>query len=200
VRPDVHDQHDLSQESAMSTPSTEDPDTEGTAVALDDLLARLGAPAERHPVLRTGERAPISWPVRLAVRIRDGNTCRLCGAWVRHADAELDHIVPWSAGGPDCTSNLRVLCRDCNQTRSNFRDALATARQPATWWCASCVGGTDCRTSLGYSEIPVLRTWLREALRSGVGLDAYDAIRELPEPVLAFCCRCDSSGYTRWVL
>ncbi len=32
-------------------------------------------------------------------------------------DLSLDHIYPWSLGGPDTVENLRVLCRSCNSRK-----------------------------------------------------------------------------------
>ena len=49
----------------------------------------------------------------------------------------LDHIVPWSAGGPDTSENLRLLCEPHNLDRSNFVDH-AGPKQGATWWCHRC--------------------------------------------------------------
>jgi hypothetical protein len=68
--------------------------------------------------LRGGQvnRAPISTGVRDFVFDRDGHACRLCGAT---ADLTLDHIYPWSLGGPDTPDNLRVLCRPCNSSKGD---------------------------------------------------------------------------------
>lgn len=92
---------------------------------------------ERFPVVRTGEREPIPYHVRAAVWLRDRGICQKCGArdpkpW------ELDHIVPWSAGGSNESTNLRVLCEPCNQARSNYDDGTTFARAAVTWWCHRC--------------------------------------------------------------
>jgi hypothetical protein len=52
--------------------------------------------------------------IRRAVMARDGRACVLCGATKHLA---LDHIYPWSLGGPDTVENLRVLCRSCNSRK-----------------------------------------------------------------------------------
>jgi hypothetical protein len=100
------------------------------------LIKRMTTPPERWSIVRSGEREPIVWPLRLAVGRRDEFTCRSC-----HADVvdgfELDHIIPWSAGGSDRSDNLRTLCGPCNQRRSNFRDT-ARAATAVTWWCIHC--------------------------------------------------------------
>lgn len=71
---------------------------------------------------------------------RDGQTCQWCHLRAAPDALEVDHIIPYSAGGLDNTTNLRTLCISCNQNRSNF----------ATWeWCrprpvvATCQGATD---------------------------------------------------------
>lgn len=87
---------------------------------LQPALNMITPPAERAEVIRTRydeERQPISPFTRAIVMRRDKYRCVWCGE--RHA-LELDHIVPWSAGGSDDAENLRVLCHVCNTRRSNF--------------------------------------------------------------------------------
>lgn len=64
---------------------------------------RLRVPKQQRP--------KIPQEVRDAVFARDGHVCQECGAT---EDLALDHIYPWSRGGPDTEDNLRVLCRSCN--------------------------------------------------------------------------------------
>jgi hypothetical protein len=59
-------------------------------------------------------RTHISPEVREFVMARDGYRCVLCGT---KENLTLDHIYPWSKGGPDTEDNLRVLCRSCNSTK-----------------------------------------------------------------------------------
>lgn len=61
-------------------------------------------------------RAPIPDVVKARVYARDNFTCVKCGAT---ADLTLDHIHPWSVGGPDTEDNLRVLCRSCNSRKGD---------------------------------------------------------------------------------
>jgi 5-methylcytosine-specific restriction endonuclease McrA len=58
---------------------------------------RYASPAQRAYVLR-----------------RDRYRCRHCGS---RRDLVIDHIVPWSWGGPTVVSNLQVLCRRCNNSK-----------------------------------------------------------------------------------
>lgn len=59
-------------------------------------------------------RAAIPAAIRRAVMARDHGRCVDCGAT---DDLALDHIYPWSLGGPDTVENLRVLCRPCNSSK-----------------------------------------------------------------------------------
>jgi len=68
-------------------------------------------------ISRSGPFRPqIARDVRAAVFARDGSACLFCDAT---DDLTLDHIIPWSHGGPDTVDNLRVLCRRCNSSRGN---------------------------------------------------------------------------------
>jgi hypothetical protein len=59
-------------------------------------------------------RAHIPDALRSAVYERDGYACLHCGAMER---LSLDHIHPWSLGGPDTLENLQTLCRPCNSRK-----------------------------------------------------------------------------------
>jgi len=63
---------------------------------------------------RRTSRPPIPAHIRRAVYTRDNRTCVRCGAT---DDIALDHIHPWSKGGPDTIDNLQVLCRSCNSRK-----------------------------------------------------------------------------------
>lgn len=55
---------------------------------------------------------------------RDGPTCGICGDEVdltlQYPDPgspSVDHVIPWSQGGPDHMDNLRLTCLSCNLDR-----------------------------------------------------------------------------------
>lgn len=82
----------------------------------------------------TEDRQPISRGLRIVVYKRDNFCCVWCGS-PRHL--ELDHVVPWSAGGSDTFDNLRTLCHDCNSYRSNQGFSLDLQ-------CRQIQGGFEC--------------------------------------------------------
>lgn len=72
-------------------------------------------------------RAYIPDAVRHAVYARDGWRCVSCGA---SKPLSLDHIHPWSLGGPDTEENLQTLCRPCNSRKGARLDAVGQPRRP----------------------------------------------------------------------
>lgn len=131
----------------------------------------------RWPVIRRGQRAPIPVPLRLSVYLRDAERC-LVGAMGGHSDAlELDHMIPWSAGGPDDSDNLRTVCSTHNANRSNYVDlAHSTALRPTTWWCFDCWG----------PDAEPRRIWRDGTDPNRVARIADDEIN----PELVFCAHC----------
>ncbi|MFF4417038.1 HNH endonuclease [Streptosporangium sp. NPDC001559] len=61
-----------------------------------------------------GRRSYIPRWLRRLIHTRDGWRCLKCGS---PEDLTLDHIQPWSLGGPDTEDNLRTLCRSCNSSK-----------------------------------------------------------------------------------
>lgn len=101
---------------------------------------------ERAPRIRTGPRDPISPLVRQLVYRRDQYRCQSCGAVPNARDPHrrsgalhLDHIIPWSAGGPDRSDNLRTLCGPCNEKRSNFVTGKEKPSTPIVRICLPCL-------------------------------------------------------------
>lgn len=80
-----------------------------------EVPSACGCPPTRlWRIRRDDERPHIPAEIRRAVFERDGNACLECSAT---DDLTLDHIHPWSLGGPDTVENLRVLCRSCNSSK-----------------------------------------------------------------------------------
>lgn len=68
---------------------------------------------------RCGRRTPrnIGWRLRATVLMRDGCTCRMCGASPARdpgVTLHVDHIEPWAKGGDTVLANLQTLCSRCN--------------------------------------------------------------------------------------
>jgi hypothetical protein len=62
-------------------------------------------------------RQSVSPRIRRLVIERDGHVCQLCGGAVEPDDIHLDHIQPYSLGGPTTVENLRVTHSRCNIKR-----------------------------------------------------------------------------------
>lgn len=99
---------------------------------LTDVVEMVGHAYDRTPVIRTSRPGQLDPEVRKAVLMRDRYTCCWCrvslDTLLDRRGFEVDHIVPWSAGGTNATDNLRTLCAECNQQRSNYRSDLDAAR------------------------------------------------------------------------
>lgn len=123
-------------------------------LTLDDLVYYRDAAinGERWPLIRFGERERIPSFVRRLVFERDGGCCLSCGIPLTIRTAQLDHIVPWPAGGPGTSDNLRILCEPCNADRSNFRTGLddhAAWRPPVALFCIACIHLDDQGAEIG---------------------------------------------------
>jgi hypothetical protein len=108
--------------------------------------------AGRWPSIENGARASLSYSLRRAVFQRDGGHCLSCGTPITLAEARLDHIVPWSAGGNDRSDNLRILCDPCNSRRGNRRgylDFWGARRSPVALCCADCAHRDHAGQALG---------------------------------------------------
>jgi HNH endonuclease len=147
-----------------------------TAAAEDiEWYADAAINGERWPLIRLGGRKKIPRIVRRLIFERDGGCCPGCGIHLTIGTAQLDHIVPWSAGGPDTSDNLRLLCEPCNADRSNFRTGLddhANRRPPVALCCVAC------------------------AHLDGQGDEAGDPFEVTPELVAAYCGWCGAVSPT----
>ena len=64
----------------------------------------------------------INWRLRAMVLMKDGATCKLCGATPQDgAKLHVDHITPWAEGGETIFENLQILCEKCNIGKSNVQ-------------------------------------------------------------------------------
>ena len=60
-----------------------------------------------------------SWKLARLERLSIDNwQCQDCGRVVTGRDANVDHVVPKSAGGSDLMANLRTLCRSCHSRKT----------------------------------------------------------------------------------
>lgn len=116
-----HNAHENSGDSAEFV-------TIGTA--LRAVTAQLENAGERMPVIRTNRPGTVDPRIRKAVYMRDNYACCWCGHHVSVVldPLEIDHVIPWSAGGTNATDNLRTLCAMDNTQRSNRRTDLESAR------------------------------------------------------------------------
>lgn len=67
-----------------------------------------------------GQRALMTSSLREKIKLRDNNTCQLCGlstAQEPNLLLEIDHIIPVSKGGLTIESNLQTLCWRCNRRK-----------------------------------------------------------------------------------
>lgn len=52
------------------------------------------------------------------VYTKQGGVCPICGGSFKISEMEGDHITPWHSGGKTDISNLQMLCKNCNRTKS----------------------------------------------------------------------------------
>lgn len=72
------------------------------------------------------------WPtwLRNALFYRDKGHCSLClkdlsGVFAAGAEVAIDHIVPLNLGGTNDPTNLQILCRECNSSKSGGPSAVS---------------------------------------------------------------------------
>ncbi len=100
-------------EDATSQPLSQ---TDSSEPAPTDQSNILSAQKKRQPTLRQ----------RFRVLERDRFTYQSCGASPTknpNVTLEVDHIVPWSRGGPTEDDNLEVKCKQCNLGKGNAFEA-----------------------------------------------------------------------------
>lgn len=60
--------------------------------------------------------------MKKAILLRDNFRCRYCGADLRNQKRWIDHVIPWSRGGPTQPSNLVAVCGPCNGAKGARMD------------------------------------------------------------------------------
>jgi len=77
-----------------------------------------------HTLAKTHKTArDINWRLRYLILRRDRFKCRACGrspATEPNVRLQVDHIIPWSAGGETVMANLQTLCEKCNGGKSDL--------------------------------------------------------------------------------
>lgn len=71
--------------------------------------------------------------LRLYVLRRDNWTCRYCGGPAN----SVDHVIPFSKGGPNITWNLVAACMPCNTRKGATRAAWQDSWLQRLEWYAS---------------------------------------------------------------
>jgi hypothetical protein len=124
--------------SGRSAPDTKTPfAAESSTTPSGQICCELSAARDRRqfvtqsvltPLLDGQPRDPwrgFKLSARRAVMTRAGGQCEapMLLAWGRCHDSttEVDHVYPWSRGGPTVVSNGQALCRAHNRRKSNLR-------------------------------------------------------------------------------
>ena len=113
---------------------------------LECVIDRLDA--ELHILIVGAQEQPTKLGAVLARKSRKsllidryGQRCQGCGQPKSENDLEVDHIKPKSAGGPDAIQNRTLLCRPCNQLKSDEltldelrQRCLEDGLMDSDWW------------------------------------------------------------------
>ena len=86
----------------------------------DEVTKKAGS----YLYLITGEEKHLSTRVfsknqALSTYTKQQGTCPCCNNHFKLEEMQADHIVPWSKGGKTTPDNCQMLCRKCNQEKSN---------------------------------------------------------------------------------
>lgn len=155
----------------------------GVYAFLEEMVTNGQAPGGRWPVIRRGERDQIPLLTRRLVYRRDGHRCKWCETTV---SLQLDHVIPWSAGGPDRSDNLRTLCEWCNSDRSNHLEVGAPRLVGVTAVCDDCLERHDEAMWRLHDRSGL---WFGCHHCRGVGFEPGD------ERVPAYCGTCDTTSW-----
>lgn len=125
--------------------------------ALRAVVDQLGRAFDRMDVIRNNRPGTVDPRIRKAVYMRDSYTCQWCNTHVARCldPLEIDHVIPWSAGGSNATDNLRALCAMCNAHRSNrYTDVGAARPLLIVGHCVRCKGRRYVRWNESPTGIP----------------------------------------------
>lgn len=81
--------------------------------------------AQRRDRASQSNRRNVSKKLKARIAERDHHTCQECGS--TEGPFEVDHIRPYSKGGWNDPTNLRLLCSDCNQRKGAAWDRESKA-------------------------------------------------------------------------
>ncbi len=79
------------------------------------------------------KRTGLTLKKRFEVFKRDGFTCRYCGRSRPEIVLEIDHVIPFAAGGCNYMDNLVACCRDCNRGKASLELETAKVFAPLKW-------------------------------------------------------------------
>lgn len=177
--------------------STAEPLSLGQIIGMmgETAAGRWADRAPRIPERAGVRREPLPPGVRRAVLIRDGFTCQWCEVTARGDGLilEIDHIVPWSAGGADHPVNLRTMCEPCNQARSNRVTGLERRALPVAFRCRRCETGdvgdaqyvtAFCLTCRSEGATPYLADLMIGGAIPATGTPRPDD--DVPDPVIGY--------------
>jgi len=151
---------------------------------LVDVIARLEAGPVRLPILNNEPREIMSGRKWHLIHERDGEHCRNCGVLTLKGTGEIDHVIPRSSFTvdqlpvADRSDNLRLLCVECNQNKSNFYSGAESCPAGVTSACWECLqGGPDAETdSEAYAEYWEDRPWPDMTASAYCGRCGYTSI------------------------
>lgn len=79
--------------------------------------------ADRVDAVRDQRRQVKSYGITLDTLFeKDQGKCHICEQQVERPEAEMDHVIPLSRGGPSEPSNMALAHRHCNRRKSNRLD------------------------------------------------------------------------------
>jgi len=101
-------------------------------LTLIDRLARNWLDRREQP----RERIIFPRKFRYYLWIRDNGRCQYCGKPVEpNKGWHIEHILPWSFGGPDTEDNLVVACIPCNMAKgTKIIFPIGFYELPPKWW------------------------------------------------------------------